>query len=172
MSGIDKKNNKIGCAEVCGRLQDYLDETLDKSESMAVYLHLRDCEGCRKELDELKALFAMLGDMPQTEVPEDFDEKILASVPYAAYREMEPLRRERIPVLLEEESLPGFVRSAATRIAGGTIAVATAAGLALGRLPDPAAALLVLGVLPEALVLLQRFTRRLYVEATQDSANH
>jgi len=169
MSGNPKITRDSGCTDFRSRLQDYLDEALPRQESMAVYMHLKECEGCRSDYEDLKALFSMLDGMPEPEVPADFDQKILASVPYAAYREMEPLRRDRVPVILEEESLPGFVRSVATRMVGGAVALASVAGLAAGRLPDAAVAVMLVGILPEALVRLQSFTRRLYVEATQKS---
>ncbi len=157
------------CSRCRGQFQDYLDETLPRKASMELFLHLRGCDSCRDELEEMKGLFTMLGTLPQTEAPADFDQRVLASIPYAAYREMEPLRRERVPVLLEEESLPAFVRAGATRLVGGVAAVVCAVGLAAGSLPDAAAAVLVIGALPEAVVQLQRFSRRLYVEATQKS---
>lgn len=169
MGGNRRIERNIDCMEVRNLLQDYLDEALPRTESMAVYLHLKGCESCRSEMEELKGLFTMLGDLPQTEVPADFDAKILASVPYDSYRAMEPLRRERVPVILEEETLPGFLRSVVTRTAGGAVAAAAAGGLIAGVLPDAAAAVMLAGLLPEALVRLQRFTRRVYVEATQKS---
>ncbi|MBE0564356.1 MAG: zf-HC2 domain-containing protein, partial [Krumholzibacteria bacterium] len=120
----DRDGMTLACADCRGDLQEYLDGTLEKTRSVAVFLHLRACEGCRREHAGLQALFGLLGSLPPRPVPEGFDAPILASVPLAAYRAMEPLRRERVPVFLEAEALPGFVRSRAVRAAGLVVAAA------------------------------------------------
>ncbi len=166
---MDKMNDAKPwtCETTRANMQDYLDETLLGPVATRLFLHVRDCDACCKELDEQKAMFGMLNAMPAIEPPADFDEKILASVPYAAYREMAELRAPRMPVILEEESLPDFVRSGATRAAGLVLAAATAAALAMSRVPDIAVAAVGLGLLPEALVRVQQLSRRIYVGAVQ-----
>ena len=146
-----------GCRE---GLQEYLDGTLDKPESLRFFLHLRECSGCLKEHDRLQGLFQMLESLPDHEVPSDFDAAVLASVPYAAYQAMEPLRRDRVPVYLEEAFLPRFVRSPVTRLIG--LGVAAAAGAVALRSGDPAVpfAFIVAGLVPELLVRLQDLGRR------------
>lgn len=159
----DKTNREAGgCAETRTRLQEYLDRTLTRRESMAVFLHVRECAACASELEALRGLFAGLDALPEIEAPADFDARVLASVPYEAYREMEPLRRVRVPVILERESLPAWIRATAVRAVGGTAAVLAAAGLLTGALPGVAAAALA-GALPELLVRLQSVSRRIYV---------
>jgi hypothetical protein len=105
-------------------------------------------------------VFEMLGSLPAAEVPADFDARVLASVPYEAYRAMEPLRRERVPVYLEEEFLPAPVRAVGTRAGGIALAALAAVGLGASWLPDWTAAIAVVGVLPELLVRVQRLARR------------
>lgn len=150
----------LACHDCRDGLQEYLDGTLEKKQSLRFFLHLRDCSECQAEHTLLQGMFTMLDSLPDHEVPADFDDAILASVPYAAYREMEPLRRERVPVYLEEHFLPQFVRSRVTRLSGlGVTVVAVTATVVLDGpawLPVAAAA----GVLPELLVRLQGLGRR------------
>ena len=170
---MDKRNDAKPwtCETSRTNMQDYLDETLQGPVATRLFLHVRDCDACRRELDEMKAMFGMLDAMPAIEPPADFDEAILSSVPYAAYREMAELRAPRMPVILEEESLPSIVRSGATRAAGLVLAAVTAAALAANRVPDIAVAVVGLGMLPEALVRVQQLSRRIYAGAVQRNEN-
>jgi len=163
--------NAPNCTDIRARLQDYMDGTLERKVSMSLFLHLRECDGCSKELEEMERLYGLLGSLDPVAPPEDFDARILESVPYEAYRAMEPLRRERMPVILDEEALPAFVRARGTRAVGGLVAVLAAIGLATDTLTGGWAALAVAGVLPEALVRLQSASRRIYTGVVQRSTS-
>lgn len=173
MTGHDRtgenkdREEVLGCSECRDGLQDYLDGTLDKQISLRFFLHMRECVSCRDEHDRVQGLYEMLQSLPDHPVPEGFDEAILASVPYEAYRAMEPLRRERVPVYFEEEFLPGWVRSPVTRSAGiGAAAVAVVAMFVLGAqnaLWGVAAA----GIAPQVVVSLQGLGRRLTLRQRQ-----
>ena len=165
-----KHPTKADCDFYISRMQDYLDETLPRKESMSLFLHVRECEHCRAELESMKALFSALGDMPEMSPPDGFEDRILSAIPYDSYREMAEIRRERMPVILEEEILPAVLRSGATRVAGGVLAVLAGAGLAAGWLPGKASLLLLLGLMPEALIRLQQLSRRIYVGSVHKSA--
>jgi anti-sigma factor RsiW len=161
MSGNNQKSDRIlACSECRAGLQEYLDGTLEKPESLRFFLHLRECEPCRQEHDRLQGLFHLLDSLPDHQVPADFDQAVLAAVPYASYQAMEPLRRERVPVFLEEAFLPRIVRSRVTRLVGvGISAVATALALSTeGSAVLPV--LTVVGLLPEFAVRLQGWGRR------------
>lgn len=157
----DRADGGLNCPGCRHELQDYLDGTLDKKRSLSVFLHLRECAACRLEHDALRSVFSRLDLMPELEAPADFDAAVLASVPYAAYRAMEPLRRERVPVFLADHFLPVWLRARATR-AGGLIAAAGAIGAWLAG-PGQAWLLAVaaVGVAPELLLRLQMVGRRL-----------
>jgi anti-sigma factor RsiW len=161
---MNGKNNRVDQALVCGEcragLQEYLDGTLEKPESLRFFLHLRDCTDCSQEHDRLKGLFRMLDSLPDHEVPVDFDQAVLASVPYAAYQAMEPLRRERVPVFLEEAFLPRFVRSRLTRLVGFGVAAVAAAVALQGNGSAALPVMTVVGLLPEMVVRLQGLGRR------------
>lgn len=157
----DRQRAGAACSELRPLLQDYVDQTLPKERSVEVFLHLRVCEGCRQEVETLKDLFRELGSMPAVEPPADFDRRVLASVPYDSYRRMAPLRTPRLPVYLEPEYLPRPVRSPLTRVAGGLVAVAAAAGMAAAWLPDWSLLAVLIGAAPEGLVRLQQGGRLL-----------
>lgn len=161
---MDRNRNqseaRLECRDCLEGLQDYLDGTLEKSRSVQFFLHLRDCPGCKAEHDALQAMFSLLDALPQHEVPAGFDDRILASVPYAAYQAMEPIRRERVPVFLEEAFLPAFLRSTVVRVAGAALALAGIAAQQALAAPSLVAGISLLGLVPEFLVRLQGVGRR------------
>ena len=161
MEGRNKDNtNRLACGDVNACLQDYLDGTLDKTESVGVFLHLRGCEACQREHDAVRDLFSLLDKLPHHPVPEGFDAPILEAVPYEAYRAMEPIRRERVPVYLETEFLPAWLRAPLVRLAG--LATTLAAVMAMNTVDAPSLLLVpaVAGALPETLVRVQALARR------------
>lgn len=160
MNGKNKKSGPPLTCDGCRQgLQEYLDGTLEKPESLRFFLHLRECPECQEEHDHLQGMFQMLDSLPDHEVPADFDEAVLASVPYAAYQAMEPLRRERVPVFLEEAFLPRFVRARLTRLVGLGISSVSAALALRGDGTAILPVLVVVGLVPEILVRLQGLGR-------------
>jgi len=161
MNGKNKKSGPPLTCDGCRLgLQEYLDGTLDKPESLRFFLHLRECSSCQEEHDRLQGLFQMLESLPDHEIPADFDSAVLASVPYAAYQAMEPLRRDRVPVFLEEAFLPRFLRARLTRLVGFGVASVSAALALRGDGAAILPVLVVAGLVPEILVRLQGLGRR------------
>jgi anti-sigma factor RsiW len=152
----------LACDECRLRLQDYLDGGLDKPASMEIFLHVRDCADCAAELARLEQLVARLEALPAREAPADFDTRVLAAVPYESYRAMANLRRARVPVFLEKEALPAWLRSRALRLGGAAIAAVAIAARLTDLVPDTAVtgAVAVAGLLPEFTVALQGAARR------------
>jgi anti-sigma factor RsiW len=158
------------CRRTLDKLQDYLDQTLPKRESLAVFLHVRECGDCHRQLAALRSLYECLDDMPPIEAPADFDARILAAVPYEAYRAMAPLRSPRVPVLLEHDSLPVWVRSRPVRLAGLVAAAAALVAVITGVVAETAAwPVAGIGCLPELSVRLQDLSRRVYVATVHRS---
>ena len=148
------------CRQVEERLQAYVDGDLPSREATSVYLHLQECPACAAAERELRALVALLDSLPRPEPPPDFDARVLAAVPLDRYREMAHLRRPRVAVWLEPETLPAWVRSRKVRLAG---VLAAAAGAALAVTTNTGAAWwAVAGVVPELLMRLQALGRRLW----------
>ncbi len=130
---MGRKDTNPNPVTECGwcrdNLQEYLDGTLEKKTSLQLFLHLRACADCQVEHDGLEGLFQLMDNLPDREVPANFDKKILASVNYQGYRAMESIRRERVPVYLEEEFLPVLVRSRVTRLAGVGVSIVSLVGM-------------------------------------------
>lgn len=156
-----REGDALDCADCRHELQDYLDGTLEKKGSLAVFLHLRECEPCRREHDALRAVFTGLESLPAPEAPADFDAVVLATVPLAAYQAMASLRRDRVPVYLEDGFVPAWLRARTTRVAG-LVTAATSLTVWLA-LPGPAwlVGVAVGGAVPELVVRLQGVGRRL-----------
>jgi len=149
----------LSCSECLEQLQDYLDDGRERGGSLAVSLHLQGCPGCAARFAELAALVSHLESLPDRDVPADFDARVLASVPYESYRAMAALRAPRVPVFLERESLPVWLRHRAVRLGGATV---MAAALAIRMIAGPHDGLFLLaacGLAPEFLVQLQALAR-------------
>ena len=158
--GRKETNQPLECGQCQDSLQEYLDGTLEKNISMQLFLHLRECDACQLQHDQLQGLFQLLDSLPDHPVPDHFDEKILASVNLEGYRAMEGIRRERVPVFLEESFLPAVVRSRVTRFGGlGVSALALVVQFTVGG-PSYLPLAAIAGIVPELLVRLQGFGRR------------
>ena len=156
MVGKSKNTGQpLSCQECQNGLQEYLDGTLEKKQSLRFFLHIRDCAACKVEHAQLQDLYSLLDNLPEQSVPEGFDQTILAAVPYEAYQEMAAIRAERVPVFLEEAFLPEIIRSSVTRTIGvGAAAVATGVFWMAGG-PAFLPFISVVGLIPEILVRLQ-----------------
>lgn len=60
------------CDRVGKHLSAYLDGVLDTPLSRSVAAHLKGCQACREELDDLKALVTALGEVESAKAPTDF----------------------------------------------------------------------------------------------------
>lgn len=167
---LDHPERPDTCRALRADFQAYVDGDLARERSLEVFLHARECRECAAELAAVKHLFAQLKALPPLSAPADFDARVLAAVPYAAYRAMEPLRRERVPVFLEETFLPAPLRAPLVRAGGLALAAVAGAGLLSGSLPDLAIVGLLGGLLPESLVRLQRLVRRRHGHAQRSES--
>ncbi len=159
MSGRKADQAPISCTECRAQLQEYLDGTMVKTESLRIFLHLRECTDCAAEHAQWQTTYQMLDSLPSQALPEDFDSRILKSVPYESYRAMANLRRARVPVFLETEALPAVVRSLRTRLTGLSIALVSAVAIARFDAPQTLGWIALAGLLPEATVRLQGLGR-------------
>lgn len=157
----------VTCADCRPQLSAYLDGGLVKTESMQIFLHLRSCAGCAQELARQQRLLDLLGALPQRQPPPGFDARILAAVPYDAYRAMAGLRQPRVPVFLAAEALPAWLRNRTVRWAGAGLAAVVLAGHGSGLLPVGALGVAAAGLLPETVVRLQDLGRRVVLAVGQ-----
>ncbi len=159
MSGRKADQNPISCTECCASMQEYLDGTMVKTDSLRIFLHLRECTACAAESARWQAIFEQLDTLPAMPLPANFDRKILESVPYASYQAMAELRRPRVPVFLEENALPAAIRSLQTRLVGLALTVGAVAAITLFDAPASLGYIALAGILPEALMRLQGLCR-------------
>ncbi len=154
---MNAKNTEqpMTCDSCRAIMQEYLDETLPGPRATQLFLHVRDCQECHRELEALKAMFGMLGAMPAIEAPTISTPGSCSRFPWRPIARWS-LRRTRVPVILSEESLPSFLRSNATRTVGLVIAAGAVVGLAAGRLPDTGAAIVALGTCPRSSCVCSR----------------
>ena len=54
------------------KLSAYIDERLDPSERQELTRHLAECSSCQEELESLRAMVALLRQMPQVPIPRSF----------------------------------------------------------------------------------------------------
>jgi len=159
------------CKSFVEKLQQYVDKDLPNEESMSMFLHARDCTDCSAELEHLERICSSMNNLAEIQAPEDFDQKILSSIPYNSYKAMAGIRQPRIPVILDEEIIPEIVRSPLTRGICSSIAVLSVAGLLSGWLDSTGVLILVAGAMPEFLVRIQSiFRKRFFQKAERDAA--
>ncbi|MFH1767953.1 MAG: anti-sigma factor [Candidatus Omnitrophota bacterium] len=64
------------CKHIQEYLSAYLDQALDKEKVSLVEEHLRVCEVCERELDNIRKISQVLGSLEKVEPPPDFLEKL------------------------------------------------------------------------------------------------
>lgn len=70
----------MNCKTALGMLSAYLDRELAPVERDAVRAHLADCDGCRTEERELRALKGVLLGVRAPEPAEDFERRLMSSL--------------------------------------------------------------------------------------------
>jgi anti-sigma factor RsiW len=154
-------NTPLSCDGCADSLQEYVDGSLPRDVSLRVFLHARECAACEAKLAQWQSLVQALGQLPRVAPPADFDQRILAAVPYASYRDLAPLRQDRVPACLQESFLPAMLRATGVRLGGFALAAGCGLAVGFGHFPPVAALGVGLGLLPEVLVRLQDLGRRL-----------
>jgi anti-sigma factor (TIGR02949 family) len=76
--------DRVTCAQILDRLDDYIDRELGPDEVRRVEAHLRDCATCAAEcLFETTVLVQIRSKLRQLDVPETLRDRILARLPAA-----------------------------------------------------------------------------------------
>lgn len=86
------------------RVQDYVDGTMSRRDSVHFYLYAQRHPELEAELELYRAISGELDAMPRIEPKDEFDAPILASIPYERYRSA-PRGAERV-LLLGDTELP------------------------------------------------------------------
>ncbi len=64
------------CEYIRKLLSSYMDGMTNQQESRVVKAHLQHCSACRKELEQMKEMRAVLQQVPDLQAPADFPESI------------------------------------------------------------------------------------------------
>lgn len=70
----------MNCQQCRERLPDYLDEALEAAERAQISGHLTACAGCRRELEGLRKVAALVGSLDELPVPADFLQGVRARI--------------------------------------------------------------------------------------------
>jgi anti-sigma factor RsiW len=69
------------CRIVKDMLSEYIDNELNQDQTGTVDTHLRDCESCRKEFEELLAVHGLFADAERFTAPLGFSTRVIANLP-------------------------------------------------------------------------------------------
>ncbi|MBW3601950.1 MAG: anti-sigma factor [Actinobacteria bacterium] len=114
-------------AEVHALAGPYALNALPEDERAFFERHLAACEPCQREVRELRATAALLGDAIAEEPPADLRDRVLA----AAHG-----TRQQSPHLPRSTGRPGRLRTALSAVAAVLVVAATGLGVVAARLQD------------------------------------
>jgi len=64
------------CKEMNQLVSLYIENELSGTELAEFEAHIRECEACTKEINDIKAIICLCKDMPEEELPENFKDKL------------------------------------------------------------------------------------------------
>ena len=70
----------MNCMDVREMLSLYMDNELNEEETIIVANHLKNCEACQSEYNELKQLHDMLQNLEEISIPKEFDERLKSAI--------------------------------------------------------------------------------------------
>jgi anti-sigma factor RsiW len=87
----------VSHSETRARLSEYLERDLPPEQRVGVDAHLAECGECRRELEELRAMVALLRGLPEPELPAGIADAALARIAQGETRVLRLLRRATEP---------------------------------------------------------------------------
>ena len=94
MSGVPESNDEfdipedypdtLNCDECVDLLYDYLSDSTDDVENMSIKAHLRNCEMCRVELDDIRDMIGVMSSSPRLTPPADLISSVHSELVSAA----------------------------------------------------------------------------------------
>ncbi|MBE6030374.1 MAG: hypothetical protein E7225_02085 [Clostridiales bacterium] len=109
----------MNCKQVRENLSLYIDNLIDEEEAIALEAHLKECSACRKEYEELLHITEILADIPEVELPREFDARLHA----ALVSVNEEREREVIPISRKKKSFAKRMSSVAAIFVVGIFAI-------------------------------------------------
>lgn len=68
----------LTCQELVELITDYLEDSLRPEAREQFEVHLRDCEGCQRYVEQMRATIALVGRLPAAALPAAKREHLLA----------------------------------------------------------------------------------------------
>ena len=68
------------CSQIEKMISRYIDNELDSEEKESFALHVQDCSGCRKELEEVQAVHELFASAERFPAPHGFTTRIMANL--------------------------------------------------------------------------------------------
>lgn len=68
------------CRDVSELVTDYLERALPLRRRIGVFFHLRQCEACRRYLDQMRKTIRLLSSQPPPPPPPDVEQAVLTRV--------------------------------------------------------------------------------------------
>ncbi|MBQ3123146.1 MAG: zf-HC2 domain-containing protein [Firmicutes bacterium] len=109
----------MNCKQVRENLSLYIDNLIDEEEAVVIAAHLAECSACRKEYEELLHITEILSDIPELELPDEFDARLHA----ALVSVNEERERVVIPVSRKKKSFAKRMSSIAAIFVVGIFAI-------------------------------------------------
>jgi anti-sigma factor RsiW len=74
------EGEKMKCTQIEKMISRYIDDELSLDEKKAFTLHIQDCSGCRKELEETQAVHELFGSAERFSAPYGFATRVMANL--------------------------------------------------------------------------------------------
>jgi anti-sigma factor RsiW len=74
------EGEKMKCSQITKMVSRYIDNDLGPEEKRPFELHIQDCAGCRKELEEIRAVHELFASAEKFPAPHGFTTRVMANV--------------------------------------------------------------------------------------------
>ena len=78
-NGRNVSHHEMACQELVEVVTDYLDGTLSAGERRRFERHLKDCEGCRTYLEQMRTTIRLTGRLTQASLSPTMRDRLLRS---------------------------------------------------------------------------------------------
>ncbi len=98
---------KSDCEHILNLIPLYIDNMLSEEENDILCEHIKTCRECKKEVEFLKSVTSVAGEIPEIEVPKDFHERLMNKIA------MEEKPKKRFGIVAFRRSAISFAAAAA-----------------------------------------------------------
>ena len=98
---------KSDCEHILNLIPLYIDNMLSEEENDILCEHIKICRECKKEVEFLKSIKGVAGEIPEIEVPKDFHERLMNKIA------MEDTPKKRFGIVALKRTAISFATAAA-----------------------------------------------------------